>query len=321
MSAGVRATLPRVSSSTPGGENPRPVPTPADPDFDPIGDLIDVLELLRGGPNEFIGRSQPQPHGRVFGGQVLAQALVAAGRTVEDLPDADANPRPMHSMHAYFLRPGDATRPIRFAVERLRDGRSFSARRVHAFQDEQPILSLAASFQTVDEGLDHQDQMPDVPAPEDLPAVGELLADVSDGPVKKWAQRRAIDIRHVEGPLYLRPAPEPATRQNVWIRAVGTLPDDLLLHQAVMAYASDYTLMEPVLRQHGIAWIDPRLRPASLDHAMWFHRPVRMDDWLLYSQASPSATGGRGLGIGRMFSRDGRLLASIAQECMLRLKD
>ena len=292
------------------------MPTPDDPDFDAIGDLLEVLDLRAEGPDAFVGRSQPQPHGRVFGGQVLSQAMVAAGRT---LPD-DA-PRRIHSMHGYFLRPGDATAPIQFQVERLRDGRSFSARRVHALQNDRPILGMSASFQTADEGLDHQDEMPDVPPPEDLPAVGELLADVSDGPAKKWVERRAIDIRHVEGPIYLSPAREPVARQNVWIRAAGSLPDDPLVHAAVLAYASDYTLLEPVLRRHGITWIDPRLRPASLDHSMWFHRPIRADDWLLYSQSSPSATGGRGLGIGRMFSRDGVLLASVAQEGMLRLKE
>lgn len=314
MSAGhARATLGRVSPES-------SVPTPDDPDFDPLGDLLDVLDLQREADDEFVGRSQPQPHGRVFGGQVLSQALIAAGRTVDETPGADADPRHTHSMHAYFLRPGDAGRPIRFAVERLRDGRSFSARRVHALQNDRPILSLTASFQTRDKGMDHQDEMPQVPPPEELPSVGELLAEVTDGPAKKWVERRAIDIRHVEGPIYLAPAVEPASRQNVWIRAVGSLPDDPLVHAAVIAYASDYTLLESVLRRHGVAWVDPRLRPASLDHAMWFHRPIRADEWLLYSQASPSAQGGRGLGIGRMFSRDGVLLASVAQEGMLRLK-
>ncbi|GAB98324.1 acyl-CoA thioesterase [Kineosphaera limosa NBRC 100340] len=302
---------------------PMPVPpaTPNDPDYDAIGDLLNVLDLKALGDDEFEGRSQRQPHGRVFGGQVLAQALVAAGRTVADLDGFEQNPRYPHSMHAYFLRPGDDTKPIRFTVERLRDGRSFSARRVHAVQEGRPILSLAASFQTPDEGLDHQDVMPEVPAPEDLPAVGELLAQVTNGPAKKWVERRAIDIRHAEGPIYLQPSEEQTARQNVWIRAVGQLPDDPLLHAAVLAYASDYTLLEPVLRRNGLTWIDPRLRVASLDHAMWFHRPIHADDWLLYSQSSPSAKGGRGLGIGRMFNRDGQLLASVAQEGMLRLKE
>ena len=308
-----RATLGRVSDNA-------AVRTPSDPDYDAIGDLLDVLDLEQRDADSFVGRSQPQPHGRVFGGQVLAQALIAAGRTVADIEGFEEQPRHVHSMHGYFLRAGDATAPLQFGVERLRDGRSFSARRVHALQDGRPILSLAASFQTDDEGLDHQDEMPQVPGPEDLPAVRELLTGVSDGPAKKWVERRAIDIRHVEEPIYLSPATDEVSRQNVWIRAVGELPDDPLVHAAVVAYASDYTLLESILRRHGIAWVDPRLRPASLDHAMWFHRPIRADDWLLYSQASPAAQGGRGLGIGRMFSRDGALVASVAQEGMVRLK-
>lgn len=313
LSAAGRATLGRVSRND-------VTPSPSDPDFDPVGDLLDVLDLRREGADDFVGRSQPQPHGRVFGGQVLAQGLIAAGRTVADLDGFDEQPRHVHSMHGYFLRAGDASAPISFTVERLRDGRSFSARRVHALQAGRPILSLAASFQTQDEGLDHQDVMPTVPPPEELPAVRELLVGVDEGPAKKWVERRAIDIRHAEEPIYLRPASEAAARQNVWIRAAGHLPDDPLLHAAVLAYASDYTPLEAILRRHGIAWIDPRLRPASLDHAMWFHRPVRADEWLLYSQSSPSATGGRGLGIGRMFRRDGALAASVAQEGMVRLK-
>ncbi len=294
--------------------------TPVDPDFDPFADLLDVLDLSILESDRYEGRSQPQPHGRVFGGQVLAQSLIAAGLTVRDLDDVDERPRDVHSMHAYFLRAGDAERPITFEVERLRDGRSFSARRVLALQYDRPILAMSASFQTLDEGISHQDAMPQVAPPEELPSVAELLHGVADGPAKKWAERRAIDIRHVEGSMYLEPAAERATRQNVWIRATGDLPKDPLFNAAVLAYASDYTLLEAVLRHHGISWSDPRLRPASLDHSMWFHRPARADDWILYSQASPSAQGGRGLGIGRMFARDGTLVASVAQEGMLRLR-
>lgn len=291
----------------------------ADAHFDAVADLLDVLDLDLVEDDIFEGRSQPQPHGRVFGGQVLAQSLVAAGRTVE--VNAGAPERHVHSMHGYFLRAGDATRPIRFVVERLRDGRSFSARRVLAFQDEAPILALSASFQTHDPGLEHQDEMPEVTPPKELPSVVELLAHVPDSPARRAMARRAIDIRHVESPLYLQPAGERVARQHVWVRARGRLPDDPLIHAAVAAYASDYTLLESVLRRNGVAWVDPRLRAASLDHAMWFHRPLRADDWLLYAQASPSAQGGRGLGIGRMFSRDGVLVASVAQEGMLRLKE
>lgn len=294
--------------------------TPADPDFDPFADLLDVLDLRVLESDRFEGRSQPQPHGRVFGGQVLAQTLIAAGLTVRDLEDFEEHPRNVHSMHAYFLRAGDAQLPITFEVERLRDGRSFSARRVLALQHDRPILAMSASFQTLDGGMSHQDEMPQVTPPEELPSVPELLAGVKDGPAKKWVERRAIDIRHVEGTLYLEPAQERTTRQNVWIRATGDLPKDPLFNAAVLAYASDYTLLEGVLRGNGISWSDRRLRPASLDHSMWFHRPARADDWILYSQASPSSQGGRGLGIGRMFSRDGTLVASVAQEGMIRLK-
>ena len=280
----------------------------------------DIGDLGASTADVFEGDSLVMPHGRVFGGQVLAQTLIAAGRTVSDLHDFAQRPRRVHSMHGYFLRAGDAQRPIDFVVERLRDGRSFSSRRVLALQQDRPILAMSASFQTLDTGLEHQDQMPLVTPPEGLPSVPELLSGIEDGPAKKWVERRAIDIRHVEGTLYLEPAPDRTTRQNVWIRAAGDLPDDPLLNAAVLAYASDYTLLESVLRGNGLSWSDARLRAASLDHSMWFHRAIRARDWILYSQASPSSSGGRGLGIGRMFARDGSLLASVAQEGMLRLK-
>ncbi|MBK7722903.1 MAG: acyl-CoA thioesterase II [Austwickia sp.] len=302
---------------------------------DPIANLLEVLNLQPAGRAEarlqsdtqvthyvasddiFIGRSQPMPHGRVFGGQVLAQVVMAAGLTVADL---DGPARALHSMHGYFLRPGDANAPIVFAVERLRDGGSFSARRVHALQDGKPIMSIILSFQIPATGMDHQDEMPEVPRPDSLPTLSETIAASGDRRRGEWITRRAIDIRHCEGPLYATPAPHRQSLQNVWIRAVGRLPDDPLIHQAVLAYAADYTLLESVLRQHGLAWADPRLVPASLDHSMWFHRPAKADDWILYAQRSPSSSGGRGLGIGRMFSADGTLVASVGQEGMLRVR-
>ena len=279
--------------------------------------LLEVLDLRADGVDErgqdlFVGASQRQPHGRVFGGQVLGQTVVAAGRTVD--PE-----RPVHSMHAYFLRPGDSSEPITFAVERLRDGRSFSARRVHAIQYGQPILSMIASFQSDSPGIDHQDEMPDVPAPEDLPTAHDVLGDIDHPVAQYWANERPVDIRHVQQPVYWQADPDRVARQAVWMRVPGTLPDDPLLHRAVLGYASDYTLLESVLRRHGLTWATPGLKAASLDHAMWWHRPARADDWLLYVQASPSASGARGLGIGRMFSRDGRLVASVGQEGMLRV--
>ena len=278
--------------------------------------LLEVLDLRESGVDDrgqdvFVGASQRQPHGRVFGGQVLGQTIVAAGRTVEPS-------RPVHSMHAYFLRPGDSSEPITFLVERLRDGRSFSARRVHAIQYGKPILSMIASFQTDSPGVDHQDEMPDVPAPEDLPTTRELLGSIDHPAAQFWAHERPVDLRHVQQPVYWQPDEHRVARQAVWMRVPGTLPDGPLLHRAVLGYASDYTLLESVLRRHGLTWATRGLKAASLDHAMWWHRPVRADEWLLYVQASPSASGARGLGIGRIFSREGRLVASVAQEGMLR---
>jgi acyl-CoA thioesterase II len=308
---------------------------------DPLDDLLDVLDLQRAGSARisvdaplddpeadlgdseadiFIGRSQPQPHGRAFGGQVLAQSIIAAGRTVADVEAADG-PRFIHSLHGYFLRAGDSSHPIRFAVERMRDGRSFSARRVHAIQYGKTILSMITSFQSAAEGLDHQDPMPAAPDPEALPTAAQALAGI-DHPVADFtATRRAADIRHVEGAIYIKPGAQHAARQSVWMKALRELPDDPLLHAAVLAYCSDYTLLEPILRRHGLSWSDPRLRPASLDHAMWFHRPARADQWVLYTEDSPSASGGRGLGVGRMFAADGTLLATVAQEGMIRVKE
>ena len=312
-----------------------------------MADLLDVLDLddvgtarisVDGAPGDeeselgessasvFVGRSQRQPHGRVFGGQVLAQSVIAAGRTVGSPgggrggpADAPA-PRRIHSLHAYFVRPGDDSHPIRFAVEAMRDGNSFSTRRVTAIQYGKAILSMIASFQQAAEGLDHQDSMPAAPDPESLPSMAELLGHIEHPSAQFFAHGRPIDLRHVEGSIHLEPGRQKAARQTVWLKALGPLPDDALVHAAVLAYASDYSLLEPVLRRHGIAWSDPRLRPASLDHAMWFHRPARADEWVLYTQQSPSASGGRGLAAGRMFAGDGRLIASVGQEGMLRLK-
>ena len=266
----------------------------------------------------FRGQSQKMPHGRVFGGQVLAQGVVACGRTVRG--EQDSPPRPIHSLHAYFMRPGDDTQPITFAVEKMRDGRSFSTRRAHAIQNGKPILSMSCSFQEPADGLDHQDEMPVVPGPDGLKSLSDVFGGI-DHPGAKHVADRAIEQRHVEGQLFLAPGEEQVAQQSVWTRAVGRLPDDPLLHAAVLAYASDYALLEPVLRQHGRQWVGGGLNVASLDHAMWFHRAARADEWLLYAQQSPSAQGGRGLGLGRMFTRDGTLVATVAQEGMLRVRD
>lgn len=288
-----------------------------------VSSIGGVDEDLRDSEGEvFVGRSQPMPHGRVFGGQVLAQCVMAAGLTIDDVVDPDgehSGARHIHSLHGYFLRPGDANKPIRFLVDRMRDGGSFSARRVHAVQEGRILLSMITSFQEGSDGLDHQIGMPDVPAPEDLAPDAELLSQI-DHPLARHAAARAVELRHVDPQLYPGSDAEPVERQSVWMRLPGELPDDPHLHAAVLAYASDYSLLEPVLRKHRVMWGDPRLRIASLDHAMWFHRPARADQWVLYTQVSPSAQGGRGLGQGHMFTRDGTLLATIGQEGMVRLK-
>ncbi|TFJ95435.1 maleylacetoacetate isomerase [Platysternon megacephalum] len=225
-------------------------------------------------------------------------------------------------MHGYFLRAGDANAPIRFAVERLRDGNSFSARRVHAIQYGQPILSMISSFQTASDGLDHQIRMPSAPDPQWLPTAAQEIERQSGNTTNIYhLLGRPIDMRHCQGSIYVQPGRQPAADQSVWLRTIGTLPDDPLLHSAIMAYSSDYTLLESILRRHKLSWSDPRLRPASLDHSMWFHRPGRIDSWVLYTQLSPTAQGGRGLGVGYMYSEAGILLATVGQEGMVRLKE
>jgi acyl-CoA thioesterase-2 len=262
----------------------------------------------------FIGPSQWMPHGRVFGGQVLAQSLVAAQRTLEP-------GRIVHSMHGYFLRPGDVELPITFSVDRIHDGRSFSTRRTQAYQGGLPILSMIASFQDQEVGLEHQTDMPEgIPDPESLPSAAEALGDLDHPVAKYWATQRPFDMRHVEKPVFLSVDGPRVAHQAVWLKAVGPLPDDPDLHRAALAYVSDYSILESIFRRHGLAWSTPGLKVASLDHAMWFHRFGRVDEWFLYLQESPTATGGRGLSQGRIYSRDGVLLASVAQEGMVRVK-
>ena len=315
--------------------------TDTSPALSPIDDLLDVLDLRDVGTARisvtdvagrdaaesigatsarvFEGRSQKMPHGRVFGGQVLAQCVMAAGITVRDVSDDD-DARPIHSLHGYFMRPGDDTLPIRFAVEEMRDGNSFSTRRVHAVQKGAPIMSMVCSFQERAGGLDHQEPAPHVPSPEDLRSLADEFRGVDHPGARHIAESRPIELRPVEGNLFLDAGADQVASNHVWMRAVDHLPDDSLLHAAVLAYASDYSLLEPVLRRHGLVWTDPRLRVASLDHSMWFHRDARADDWVLYAQESPSAISGRGLAIGHMFSRDGVLVATTAQEGMIRVK-
>ena len=286
---------------------------------DAVSGLLAALDLSDTGARTrediFTGPSEWMPNGRVFGGQVLAQSLMAAIRTTPE-------DRFVHSMHGYFLRPGDVTQPITFSVDRIHDGRSFSTRRTQAYQSGEPILSMIASFQDVDPGFDHQIEMPaDIPDPESLPTGAELLKDVDHPLARAWANRRAFDIRHVEEPIYLAPDGRKSAHQVIWMRAQDPLPDDPNIHRAALAYASDYAILEPVLRKHGVAWSNPGLKVASLDHAMWWHRFARADEWLLYVQESPTAIGGRGLAQGRIYSRDGVLAASVAQEGMIRVPE
>ncbi|WP_209374343.1 acyl-CoA thioesterase [Brevibacterium renqingii] len=264
----------------------------------------------------FLGHSQYKPDGRVYGGQVLAQCIVAAAST---LPDD----RLIHSLHGYFLRAGDVSEPIEFGVERLRDGRSFSARRVHAYQKGAPILSLIASFQDEQPGLEHAEEMPTgLPSPEDCPELLEIIGDDDSPQVTDWLSKRPFEVRPVEASLHAPEAAAPAGReQHSWFRTSAPFGGDPVLNAAALAYASDFNLLEPVLRSQQLTWRSPGLRVASLDHAMWWHRRVRVDEWMLYVQESPAAQGGRGLGYGRIFAQDGTLLATVAQEGMVRIKE
>lgn len=278
---------------------------------DVVDALVQLLDLEPIEVNIFRGVSPDEERQRVFGGQVAGQALVAAARTVEP-------GRSVHSLHAYFLRPGDPAVPILYEVDRIRDGRSFSTRRVVAIQHGRAIFNLQSSFQVPEEGLDHQDDMPDAPPPEGLPDFHERMAPYA-ATFGDWVQRpRPIDIRHVDWIPPDRSEPLPP-HQRVWMRADGLLPDDPVLHVCVLTYASDMTLLDTALLPHGGSWHDPTLFMASLDHTMWFHRPFRADEWLLYSQDTPSASGGRGLGRGRIFTRDGALVVTVAQEGLIRV--
>ncbi|WP_231599671.1 MULTISPECIES: acyl-CoA thioesterase II [unclassified Salinibacterium] len=283
---------------------------------DPMSGLLTALDLTDTGARTsediFTGPSQWMPQGRVFGGQVLAQALVAAQRTL-------AEDRVVHSMHGYFLRPGDVNLPITFSVDRIHDGRSFSTRRTQAYQEGVPILSAIASFQDDDEGLDHQIDMPaDLPDPESLPTTAESLASVDHPVARYWASERPFDMRYVTSPIFMSVDGGSVAHQAVWIKSVGPMPDDMNLHRAALAYASDYSILESIMRRHDLAWVTPGIKVASLDHAMWWHREARVDEWLLYVQESPTAIGGRGLSLGRIYDRSGRLIASVAQEGMVR---
>jgi acyl-CoA thioesterase-2 len=281
---------------------------------DAVDGLVQLLDLEAIERDIFRGASTQTHWQRVFGGQVAGQALVAAGRTVAD-------DRRVHSLHSYFVRPGDPTIPIVYEVDRVRDGRSFSTRRVIAVQRGETIFSLSASFQLDQDGIDHQTPMPEVPAPETLPALVNRYGNSPDAAEFYRSMPKPIDLRYVDDPPWQQHPRGPREGvSRVWMKADGKLPDDPLLHVCVLTYASDMTLLDSVLVRHGIAPGLDDISMASLDHAMWFERPFRADEWLLYSTKSPSASGGRGLATGRFYTQDGRQVCSVVQEGMVRVR-
>lgn len=283
---------------------------------DAVDQLLTILDLEQLEHNLFRGRSPQVGWQRVFGGQVIGQALVAATRTVAD--------RMVHSLHGYFMRPGDPDVPIIYDVERIRDGKSFATRRVVAIQHGHAIFSLSASFQAFEEGLEHQIDMPEVLMPEDLPSEKELrdrYVDVAPENVRRyWERERPIELRPMNMKHYFsREKLDPI--QKIWFRATGPLPEAPEIHNCVLAYASDMTLLDTSLFAHGRSVFNKDLQLASLDHAMWFHRPCKADEWLLYSQDSPNSAGARGFNRGSIYDRSGRLVASVAQEGLIRVRD
>jgi acyl-CoA thioesterase-2 len=277
-------------------------------------ELVELLDIETIDLNLFRGRQPKTEMQRVFGGQVAAQALVAAARTSpEDMQ--------VHSMHSYFLRPGDTAVPIVYDVDRVRDGRSFATRRVLARQHGRPIYGLTASFQVTEDGFEHQDSMPEVPSPEDAFDVSKAMAAADserrDEWIREWA---ALDLRHAgdSRPGGALEDPDRPARVRYWIRVAGRLPDDTLTHRAALTYISDMTLLGATLVPYGLHPRGRGVQAASLDHTVWFHRPFRADEWLLYDQSSPTASGGRGLALGRLFTPDGRMIASVAQEGLIR---
>jgi len=280
-----------------------------------LDELVKLLALEKIEENLFRGQSQDLGWGTVFGGQVLGQALSAAVQTVP----AD---RAIHSLHAYFLRPGDVSRPIVYDVDRIRDGSSFTTRRVVAIQNGKAIFNMSSSFHKAEPGFEHQDAMPDVPPPEKLLTLQQIVAK-STRPLPEMFRQRAtaetpFEFRPIEVPTDpFLPAPQPPSR-SVWLKSVDRLPDDPTLHPYLLAYASDHHFIGTALLPHGVSFLTPGMQIASLDHVMWFHQPFRADEWLLYVMDSPTAHGSRGLARGRIFTRDGRLVASTAQEGLMR---
>jgi acyl-CoA thioesterase-2 len=282
---------------------------------DALQELVDLLDLEPIEVNIFRGTQPDEDRQRVFGGQVAGQALVAASRTV------DEPGRLVHSLHSYFLRPGDPNVPILYEVDRIRDGRSFTTRRVVAIQHGRAIFNLAASFHDFEPGLDfHGDPPPDVPPAESLPTFQERMAPYRDKIGDLLDRPRPIDMRHVPPDPILEPGVE-TDHQSVWLRAAGRLPDDPLLHACIITYASDLSLLDTTVRPFGLTGVTRNIMMASLDHAMWFHRPFRADDWLLYAQSAVSTSGARGLAAGSIFTPEGKLAVSVMQEGLIRVLD
>jgi acyl-CoA thioesterase-2 len=280
-------------------------------------ELVELLDLETIDVNLFRGTQPDTMLQRVFGGQVAAQALVAGARTVEA-------PRTVHSLHSYFLRPGDPAVPIVYDVERIRDGRSFSTRRVVARQHGRPIYYMTLSSQLPEDGYDHQDRMPDVPTPDETPELGALLRKARGERASAWLEEWAsLELRWIGDTRQggIPGSDEHPAQVRLWIRTSGKLGDDPLVHQAAFTYLSDLTLLGSALVPHEADLGSPHVQSASLDHTIWFHRPFRADEWLLYDQTSPSASGARGLGIGRVFQEDGTLVATVAQEGLIRRVD
>ena len=285
-----------------------------------LDELISLLDLEEIERNHYRGQSPDDSWQRVYGGQVLGQALVAASRTVED-PKRHA-----HSLHAYFLRPGDPAVPLLYVVDRIRDGRSFTTRRVVAIQHGRPIFNMSISFQLFEQGLEHQFEMPDAPDPETLEPEHVIrrrqarAAGWKDEDIDRFARERPIEMRPIQARNEFAPEPmEPL--QTCWMRVAGRMPDDGGLHQCALAYLSDWSLLDTCIWPHGVSWMQGNLQTASLDHAMWFHRPFRTDEWMLYVQDSPASGGARGFNRGLIYTQDGTLVASVAQEGLIRLRN
>ena len=292
--------------------------TPHDtPPADLVRALVDLLDVEQLDTDLYRGSRQPGGVGRVFGGQVIAQALQAAQRSTDA-------PKVAHSLHAYFMRPGDEDHPIIYRVVRDFEGRSFATRRVIATQGGQPILSLTASLQVPEDGLHHQDTMPDVPPPDELRSERDLREEMRDDVPEKWLRHllrpRPIEIRPVHARSWMHPEKREPTQAS-WFRLAAPIGDDAAMHRAVLAYASDMALLGTCTLPHGVNWMTHNLQTASLDHALWLHEPFRADEWLLYATDSPWAGHARGFNRGRIYTQDGRLVASVAQEGLIRLRD